>query len=126
MIIFLKVMCKWTFTLTSYRLDRVLLFSYSIQRVSSFVILNLCQGEYSVLFIYHLIFFERTFIRKVYQMLCAIWYDLCNLKNMKNTHGGMSLLVNCRLILLKAILHHECFSRFLNCTNGTKSRNGLL
>ena len=24
---------------------------------------------------------------------------------------------------LKVTLHHECFSRFLNCTNGTKSRN---
>ena len=36
-------------------------------------------------------------------MLCAIWYFLHNLKNVKNTHG--------------------CFARFLNCTNGTKSRN---
>ena len=25
--------------------------------------------------------------------------------------------------LLKVTLLHECFSRFLNCTNGTKSRN---
>ena len=24
--------------------------------------------------------------------------------------------------LLKVTLMHECFSRFLNCTNGTKSR----
>ena len=30
---------------------------------------------------------------KVYQMFCAIWYHLYNLKNVKNTHGGMSLLV---------------------------------
>ena len=22
-------------------------------------------------------------------MCCAIWYDLCNLKNVKNTHGGV-------------------------------------
>ena len=26
-------------------------------------------------------------------MLCAIWYHFYNLKNMKNTHGGMLLLV---------------------------------
>ena len=26
-------------------------------------------------------------------MLCAIWYHLYNLKNVKNTHGGMLLLV---------------------------------
>ena len=30
---------------------------------------------------------------KVYEMFCMIWYHLCNLKNVKNTHGGMSLLV---------------------------------
>ena len=26
-------------------------------------------------------------------MLCAIWYHLCNLKYLKNTHGGVFLLV---------------------------------
>ena len=26
-------------------------------------------------------------------MFCAIWYYLYNLKNVKNTHGGMLLLV---------------------------------
>ena len=26
-------------------------------------------------------------------MLCAIWYHLYNLKNVKKPHGGMSLLV---------------------------------
>ena len=49
-------------------------------------------------------------------MPCAIWYHLYNLKDMKNTHGGV-------LILLKLTLLHGCFSRFLNCTNGTKSCN---
>ena len=24
---------------------------------------------------------------------CAIWYYLCNLKNVKNTHGGVLILV---------------------------------
>ena len=36
---------------------------------------------------------------------------------MKNTHGGMLLLV------LKVTLFHGCFSRFLNCMNSTKSPN---
>ena len=31
-------------------------------------------------------------------------------KNVKNTHGAVLTLL------------HECFSRFLNCKNGTKSR----
>ena len=34
---------------------------------------------------------------------------------MENTHGGMLLLT------LKVTLLDGCFSRFLNCTNGTKS-----
>ena len=38
---------------------------------------------------------------------------------MKNTHGGMLLSV----IGLKFALLHGRFSRFLNYTNGTKSRN---
>ena len=54
-------------------------------------------------------------------VFCAIWYHFYNLKNVKNTHGGVLLLVP--VTLLKVTLHHGCFSRFLNCTNGTKSRN---
>ena len=49
-------------------------------------------------------------------MRCAIRYHFCNLKNVKNTHGEVLPL------LLKATLLHGCFSRFLDCTNGTKSR----
>ena len=55
---------------------------------------------------------------------CATWYHLYNLKNVKNTHGGMLLLVKLQAkpaTLLKVTLLHGCFSRFLNCTNGTKS-----
>ena len=29
----------------------------------------------------------------IYVMFCAIWYHLYNLKNVKNTHGGVLLLV---------------------------------
>ena len=49
-------------------------------------------------------------------MFRSIWYHLYNLKNVKSTHGGV-------LLLLKVTLLHGCFSRFLNCTNGTKSHN---
>ena len=45
-------------------------------------------------------------------MFSTIWYHLYNLKNVKNTNGGVLLT-----------LLNGCFSRFLNCANGTKSRN---
>ena len=34
-------------------------------------------------------------------MLCTIWYHLHNLKNVKNTHGGMSLLVKLQAYFTK-------------------------
>ena len=49
--------------------------------------------------------------QSLYEMRCAVWYHLYNLKNVKNIHGG---------VLLKVTLLHGCFSRFLNCTNRTK------
>ena len=53
---------------------------------------------------------------------CAIWYHLHNLKNVKITHGGQLLGGMLPATLLKVTLLLGCFSRFLNCTNGTKSR----
>ena len=44
----------------------------------------------------------------------------------ENNHGGVLLLLKLQAAvcdLLKALLLHGCFSRFLDCTNGTKSRN---
>ena len=41
---------------------------------------------------------------------CTIWYHLYNLKHLKYTHSGAKRLLQ------------GCFSRFLYCTNGTKSR----
>ena len=40
-----------------------------------------------------------------------------NLKSVKNTHGGVLLLVN----FTKSNTPSTVFLRFLNCTNGTKS-----
>ena len=52
----------------------------------------------------------------------AIWYHLYNLKNVKNAHKGVLLLV--KLQATKSNISPSVFSRFLNCTNGTKSGNG--
>ena len=52
----------------------------------------------------------------VYVMRCAIWYHRYNLQNVKSTHGGVLIFAT----LLKLTLLHWYFSRFLNCTNGTK------
>ena len=55
-----------------------------------------------------------------YVMRCAMWYHLYNLKNVKSTHGGVLLLVKFQAFKVKLL--HGCFSRFSDCTNGTKSR----
>ena len=44
---------------------------------------------------------------------CAIWYHFYNLQNLKLQPAT----------LLKLTLLHRCFSRFLSCRNGTKTRN---
>ena len=54
-------------------------------------------------------------------MRFTIWDHLYNLKNVKNTHRGLLILL--KLQALKLTLLHGCFSHFLNCTNGTKSCN---
>ena len=59
---------------------------------------------------------------RAFVMRCAIWYHLYSLKNMKNTHGGVLILVRLQA-LLKSTLLHGYFSCFLNCTNGTTSHN---
>ena len=57
-------------------------------------------------------------------MRCAIWYQLYSLKNVKNAHGRVLLLVKlqAKSRLNVTTLLHGCFLRFLNCTNGTKLR----
>ena len=63
-------------------------------------------------------------VSKVFYMWCIIRFGtICTIKkNVKSTHGGVLLLVKKPATLLKLALLHGCFSRFLNCTNGTKSR----
>ena len=57
--------------------------------------------------------------------LCTIWYHLCNLKNVKNTHGTVILLFKLKVEVCnftKSITFSWMFFTFLNCTNGTKLR----
>ena len=60
-------------------------------------------------------------------MRCAIWYHLYNLRNVKNTHGGVLLSVKLQVKACNftVTLFHGCFSRFLNCKNGTKTRKAI-
>ena len=55
----------------------------------------------------------------------AFWYHLYNLKNMKNTHGGVLLLAKLQVKnnFIKSNTAPQVFSRFLHCTIGTKSLN---
>ena len=48
-------------------------------------------------------------------MCCAIWYHFHNLKNMKNNHGGV-------LLLVKVTVLQGCFSPFLNYMDSIKLR----
>ena len=60
-------------------------------------------------------------------MRCAILYDLCNLKNVKNAHAGVFLLVKLQASaynFTKTNFPPQVFFTFLKCTNVTKSRKG--
>ena len=59
-------------------------------------------------------------------MMCwAIRYHLYNLKNVKNTHGGVLLYLKLQakaFIFTKTGTPPRMFLRFLNCTNDTELR----
>ena len=55
----------------------------------------------------------------IYEIIWGCGTICTILKNVKNTNGEVSVLVKAAT-LLKVTLRHECFSRFLNCTNGIK------
>ena len=69
-----------------------------------------------------------VFSKICYSYACAALRDLVpfvQYKKRENTHGRVLLLVKLQantLPLLKVTLLHGYFLRFLNCTNGTKSR----
>ena len=58
--------------------------------------------------------------------MCSVLHDLVpfvQFKKRENIDGRVLLLEPATL--LKVTLPHGCFSSFLNCTNGTKSRNAI-
>ena len=40
-----------------------------------------------------------------YVVRCAIWYHLYNLKNVKNTHGGVLILVKLQVFASMGVFH---------------------
>ena len=88
-------------------------FFFIIISATTNIIANSTKSSYGKIYVFLIV------------MLCAIWFHFYILKNVKNTHGGVLLSVKLQApaTLLKVTLLHGHFSRFLNCTNGTKSRN---
>ena len=64
--------------------------------------------------------------RQRYVISCTIWCHLNNLKKREKypwRNANFSKVAGLKpATLLNLTLLHGCFSRFLNCTNGTKSR----
>ena len=56
-------------------------------------------------------------------MMNVIFSDQSQESTFNIEHISHLVLVLLLLTLLKLTLLHGCFSRFLNCANGTKSRN---
>ena len=54
---------------------------------------------------------------------CDALRDLVPVVQFKKREKHPWRSINLPATLLKVTLLHGCFSRFLNCTNGTKSRN---
>ena len=63
---------------------------------------------------------------KIYRDALHNLLHFYNLKNVKNSHGGVLLLEKLQAeaynYTKSNTIFHGCFSRFLNCTNSTKSR----
>ena len=64
---------------------------------------------------------EMGYSGSINETFYEIWYYLYNLKKVKNTHGGVILLVKLQAEVCNFTLHGG-FSCFENCKNGTKSR----
>ena len=68
------------------------------------------------------IWWIETKCRSKHETFSTIWYHLCNVRNVENTHGGVLFLVKLHATLIKVTLLHGFFSRFLFFFfKGTKS-----
>ena len=84
------------------------------------------QGHVIVIDKFHIWHALREQLLLLFEMRCAICHHLHNLKNVKNTHGGVLILVKLQASTCNFIKINTppwVFSRFLSCTNGNKSRN---
>ena len=54
-----------------------------------------------------------TIAVRAYGMRCAIWYHLYNLKNVKNTHGGVLILIKLQ-VPNRATHHINAFTDYLS------------
>ena len=67
-----------------------------------------------------------NFLRRTYVMVCAVWNYLHDLKNVKNTHGGMILKVKLQIKVCNVTKSNTApwvFLTFSKLKNGTKSHN---
>ena len=65
------------------------------------------QKDISIGLVEEIILLLKTTNMQLHVMLCAIWPHLYNLKNVKNTHGGVLLLVKLQALPNRAT-HHRC------------------
>ena len=105
--------------LNSCSADEVAVIS-GVSRVKADQIVSLQPFDNWEILVRFFVFFEdhmRCFAR-----FCTI----CSLKNVKNTHGGVLLLVKLQFWPAKSNISPWVFSCFLNSTNGTKARNAYV
>ena len=51
----------------------------------------------------------------IFEMLCVIWYRLYNFNNMKNTHGGMLLLLKLQALAFLAFFNLHKWYQIAQC-----------
>ena len=84
------------------------------------------NSEYGPLFTQWNCLLSQAKLSSLDVVLCPIWYHMYDLKNVKNTHGGVLLLVSFKLLacnFAKSNTPPWGFLLFVNCVNDTKSRN---
>ena len=95
---------------------------YSIERADWFLsVSDAFSRKNFMIFIIISLHRKNLLFAYILNLYVMLWYHLFYLKNVKNTHRIVSLLVNCRH-QLKVSLRHGCFLRFLNYVNSTKMR----
>ena len=107
-------LCSWKVYLSSFFQKPKVSSSWSVCKLATIMVGRISMDP------------EKPMERfNLYVMLCTIWYYLYNSKNVKNTQGGVLVSVKLHSIacnFTKSNTTPWLFLRFLNSTNGTKSR----